>query len=181
MIEEKIVAQKQSVRTNASALLDADMQDVRTFLREVRHSYLYTQVLCERAERYREMATKATSRADALRTSGTPDRSKVETYVLEMVDIHDELKRATEKLMEKSRKAEKVINLLEDQRYRAVLQLRYLCGMKWEEIAKEMAVSVRWVHRLHGAALKALDRLREIEKRVNKNVEKEAIVVHYFS
>lgn len=156
MIEEKIVAQKQSVRTNASALLDADMQDVRTFLREVRHSYLYTQVLCERAERYREMATRATSRADALRTSGTPGRSKVETYVLEMVDIHDELKRETEKLMEKSRKAEKLIGLLKDERYRAVLQLRYLCGMKWEEIALEMTLSIRWLHKLHSQALASL-------------------------
>lgn len=158
MIEEKIVAQKQSVRTNASALLDADMQDVRTFLREVRHSYLYTQVLCERAERYREMATKATSRADALRTSGTPGRSKVETYVLEMVDVHDELKRATEKLMEKSRKAEKLIGLLKDERYRAVLQLRYLCGMKWEEIAHDLFISSRWAHMLHSQAIRALER-----------------------
>ena len=171
MIEEKIVAQKQSVRTNASALLDADMQDVRTFLREVRHSYLYTQVLCERAERYREMATKATSRADALRTSGTPDRSKVETYVLEMVDVHDELKRATEKLMEKSRKAEKVINLLEDQRYRAVLQLRYLCGMKWEEMPEKLHYSPRWVHKMHREALNMLELMQRRERIMNGYVE----------
>lgn len=171
--------QKQSeVRTSsASALLDADMQDVRQFLREVRHSYLYTQVLCERAERYRSMAMRATSRVDALRVSGTPNRSKVETYVLEMVDVHDELKRETDKLLEKSRKAEKLIRLLPDHRHRMVLQLRYLCGMKWEEVAKEMVISLRWVHRLHGAALKELEYMRERMKRMNKHVEKEAIAV----
>lgn len=160
MNREMNVTQKQSeVRTSsASALLDADMQDVRQFLREVRHSYLYTQVLCERAERYRSMAMRATSRADALRVSGTPNRSKVETYVLELVDVHDELKRETDRLLEMSRKAEKMIGLLRDDRYRAVLQFRYLCGMRWEEIAEDMDISTRWAHSLHSQAIKALER-----------------------
>jgi len=159
MNREMNVTQKQSeVRTSsASALLDADMQDVRQFLREVRHSYLYAQALCERAERYREMAMKATSRADAVRVSGTSSRSKVETYVLEMVDVHDELKRQTEMLLEKSRKAERLIGLLRDDRYRVVLQFRYLCGMKWEEIAKELTYTLRWTHKLHNEAIRALE------------------------
>lgn len=159
MEKEMNVTQKQGVRMNASALLDADMQDVRQFLREVRHGYLYTQMLCERAERYREMAMKATSRTDAIRISGTPGRSKVETYVLELVDVHDELKKEMEKLLEKSRRAERIIGLLEDDRYRVVLQFRYLCGMKWEEIAQKLMFTLRWTHKLHNDALNALERV----------------------
>lgn len=172
MIEEKIVTQKQSVRTNASALLDADMQDVRQFLKEVRHSYLYTQVLCERAERYRSMAMRATSRVDALRVSGTSERSKMETYVLEMVDVHDELKRETDRLLEKSRKAERIIGLLPDQRQRMVLQLRYLCGMKWEDMADKLHYTLRWMHKLHRDALDTLALMQKRERMMNKHVEK---------
>lgn len=178
MEKEMSLTQKQSERTNASALLDADMQDVRQFLREVRHGYLHAQMLCERAERYREMAMRATSRIDAIRTSGTPGRSKVETYVLEMIDVHDELQKEMESVLDRSRRAEKLIGLVQDDRYRAVLQFRYLCGMRWEEIAQKLMFTLRWTHKLHRNALDELERLCRRKRSVNGPVEKEDIVIH---
>ena len=133
MIEDKIV--KHSRGGDASALTDTDISDVKEYLREVRHRYLYAQTLCQRAERYREMAMRATGRTDALRLSGTSRRSKVEDNVLAMVDVHRELKEEIGELMKETRRAEKLISRLGDGRLRSVLQMRYLCGMTWEEIA----------------------------------------------
>ena len=41
--------------------------EIKDYLREVRHAHLRAEVLCARAEKYREMATRATGRTDALR------------------------------------------------------------------------------------------------------------------
>jgi len=137
----------------------ASMQDVRNYLREVRFAFRRTEVLCERAEKYRTLAMRATGRTDALRVSGTPQRSKVETYVLELVDTHAELQKEINELLSLSREAEAWIKKLDDDRYRAVLQLRYLCAMTWEEVADKMKYNVRWTHKMHREAVEALARI----------------------
>ena len=136
--------------------------EIKDYLREVRHAHMRAEALCARAEKYREMATRATGRTDALRLSGTPGRSKVEQYVLEMVDVHAELEKEISQLMQYAREAEKRIATLRDERYRAVLQLRYLCGYDWQEIADRLHFSLRWTHKLHGEALQELARNRTL-------------------
>jgi len=151
--------EEQSVRANAPATSGEGTLDVRMQLRDVRFCHLRTLTLCARAEKYREMAMQATGRTDAIRTSGTGDRSKVEKYVLELWDVHNELQQEIARLMKLSRAAEKKIMKLEDDRLRAILELRYLCGMTWEEISKKLNFTLRWVHKLHKEALESLARL----------------------
>ena len=148
--------EEQSVRAHAPAKSSETPLDVRMMLRDVRHCQLRTLTLCARAEKYREMAMQATGRTDALRVSGTGERSKVEKYILELWDVHNELQQEIARLMKKSRKAEKLIQTLADDRHRAVLELRYLCAMTWEEIAQKTHFTVRWAHKLHKEALDTL-------------------------
>ena len=147
--------EEQSVRAHAPAASSEGTLDVRMQLRDVRHCQLRTLTLCARAEKYREMAMQATGRTDAIRVSGTGDRSKVEKYILELWDVHNELQTEIAQLMKKSREAEKQILKLEDEKLRAVLELRYLCGLTWEEIASKLHFTMRWVHKLHKEALEA--------------------------
>ena len=154
MIEDKIV--KRSRGGDASALTETDILDVKEYLRDVRHRYQYAQTLCQRAERYREMAMRATGRMDAVRLSGTSRRSKVEDNVLAMVDVQMELKKEIDALMAETKRAEKLISHLQDRKLRSVLQMRYLCGMTWEEIAQKMQYTLRWVHQLHRKAIRQL-------------------------
>lgn len=88
--DEKIV--KMSTERRAAAATGED-RDVRAYLREIRSKYRYMQTLSLRAERYREMAMRATGRTDAVRLSGTSRRSKVEDNVLAMVDIRRDLEK----------------------------------------------------------------------------------------
>lgn len=129
---------------------------VRTQLREVRHAHMRTEVLCARAERYRELAMRATGRADAIRLGGTSQNSKVETYVLELIDVHADLQKEISQLMRLSREMEKRIAVLESDSQRAVLQLRYLCAYDWQDIANRLHFSLSWVHRLHREAIEIL-------------------------
>ena len=149
--------QEQSERAHVPALSSREKPDIRSELRDVRHCQLRTIALCARAEQYREMAMRATGRTDAIRVSGTGDRSKVEKYILELWDVHNELQKEISVLMEKSRTAEKLIETLKDDRHRSVLQLRYLCGMTWDDIAERLHFTLRWVHKLHREAIEKLN------------------------
>ena len=151
--------EEQSVRAHAPARSGEGSLDVRMMLRDVRHSQRRTLTLCARAEKYREMAMQATGRTDAIRVSGTGERSKVEKYILELWDVHNELQQEIAQLMEKSREAESQIGRIADERYRAVLELRYLCGHTWEEIAERTSFTLRWVHKLHKEALEAFGKV----------------------
>lgn len=148
--------EEQSVRANAPAKSSESPLDVRMMLRDVRHCQLRTQTLCARAEKYREMAMQATGRTDAIRVSGTNDRSKVEKYILELWDVHEELQQEIAQLMKKSRQTEVLIKTLPDERHRAVLELRYLCAMTWEDIAARLHFTLRWTHKLHKEAIERL-------------------------
>ena len=64
--------------------------------------------------------------------------------------------------MQYTREAEKLIATLRDERYRSVLQLRYLCGYDWQEIADRLHFSLRWTHKLHGEALQELKQNRTL-------------------
>lgn len=45
------------------------------------------------------------------------------------------------------------IDQVEDARLREVLELYYIDGMTWEQVAARMELDLRWVYRLHGQAL----------------------------
>ena len=48
------------------------------------------------------------------------------------------------------------INELDNEDEKQVLTLRYISGMKWEDIAKEMHIEWAQLHRIHSRALKNL-------------------------
>ena len=110
------------------------------------------------------MAERATSTYQALRTSGTSKRSKLESAVDDMADIQTALAGQIEGFKAKYREIAGAIEKVEDPVYRETLTLRYLCFLTWDEIADQMKYTVRWTHILHGRALKEV---------------KEFIVVHY--
>lgn len=59
-------------------------------------------------------------------------------------------------VMQERAHLEELLATLEDPRQRTVMQLRYLHGMAWQDIAEQMFYSLRWVMKLHRAALAEL-------------------------
>ena len=143
-----------STERRAAAAPGGNME-IRNFLRDVRSKYRYAQMLSVRAERYREMAMRATGRTDAVRLSGTSHRSKVEDNVIAMMDVQREIEEKIKELMVETKRAQKLISRLENSKHRMVLEMRYLQGMTWEEIAEQMDYTLRWVHQLHKQALES--------------------------
>lgn len=58
--------------------------------------------------------------------------------------------------LEKARcyqKIERQIKQMENEDEQEVLRLRYITGLKWEEVALKMNYSWKWIHKIHGRAL----------------------------
>lgn len=51
------------------------------------------------------------------------------------------------------RLAMEAIDRVDEARLREVLELYYLDGFTWEQVAHRMGLDLRWVYRLHGQAL----------------------------
>lgn len=79
--------------------------------------------------------------------------SDLSDYVAILDEQIDLLK---EERLEKVRcyqKIERQISQTENEDEQEVLRLRYIFGMKWEEVAVKMNYSWKWVHKIHGRAL----------------------------
>ena len=64
----------------------------------------------------------------------------------------------------KTKQLQALIDSLPVPEYRTLLELRYLSGSKWEEIAEAMSMHVRWVYRMHGRALQAAQKILDAAK-----------------
>lgn len=58
--------------------------------------------------------------------------------------------------------AKDIIRKLEDEKERAILRRRYILGQKWETVAVEMSLDLKWVYKLHGRALYKLESMPDV-------------------
>lgn len=109
----------------------------------------------EEIDRLRAKLTKATAKlSDMPRGGSGGDWTDADVKVLEMEDaIHAEIL----ELCRVKREVFEVIDTVEDERYRTLLELRYRNYMTFEQIAVEMRYSWRQVMRLHAEALVVIE------------------------
>ena len=73
------------------------------------------------------------------------------------VILDEQIELLKEERLEKVRcyqKIERQIRQMENEDEQEVLRLRYILGMKWEEVAVKMGYSWKQTHRIHSSALK---------------------------
>ena len=113
---------------------------------------------------WRALASKAESvyysDAGGTKGSGGNKRSRVEDCVCKIVDIEDSLKKDMDDLLQLKEKISDTISRIKEPKYKTLLMHRYLCGKKWDIVAKDMGYSyVHVVHRLHPKALQKVNEL----------------------
>ena len=87
---------------------------------------------------------------------GGGERRSSEDIILRIAEIENEIDRKIDALLDQRAAVVEAITAVGDRQLREVLELRYLDGATFEEIAEEMGFSVRHVLRLHGAALEKI-------------------------
>ena len=109
----------------------------------------------ERIARWQRIAESITVELRPACGSSSLPSKKIETCVCNIVDLQSEIKLEIEGLIAIEREISQAIALaIADPTLRAVLELRYLNYLKWEEIAVRLNITFRWVMALHKKALK---------------------------
>ena len=134
-------------------------QEVKEILNEARTAGIR---YFKARNRYRELERKLTG-GNSVRFNSTGAQyehngNAVENAYCELSDREDKMNSCRDDLSKPYRTAGKLIYLVEDDKKRQVLNMYYLYCKSWEQIAAELNVSVRQVHRLHGYALEEISR-----------------------
>ena len=130
----------------------------RAFMERVMNAHRRIKSMQQRAQQYRALAMRSTSAMQAVRSGGTDARSKVEDGACAFMDISQDIEEQARRLRELIRQTSAIIERLSDPVEREVLELRYLSGLRWEEIGRKMIYDERQVRRIHVKALEHVQR-----------------------
>lgn len=99
--------------------------------------------------------------------SGTPNtKSPQEKYYPILERYEKEIAVDIDRLIDVKREVMAVIDSLDDPDEINLLYKRYFQYLKWEEIALKMHFSYKWIHRIHGNALRSVDRILSVNKSI---------------
>lgn len=94
---------------------------------------------------------------DSFKVATSDDASITVSFQMSYIAILDEqIELLKVERLEKARcyqKIERQIKQMENEDEQEVLRLRYITGLKWEEVALKMNYSWKWIHKIHGRAL----------------------------
>ena len=85
-----------------------------------------------------------------------------------LIELEQVVNQRTRELVRWKLAAIDAIRSVEEPREAEVLELYYVDGLKWEDVAQRMGLDVRWVYRLHG---RALTKVRVPEEVIQREAE----------
>lgn len=129
-------------------------------MRAVRNTEERVKDLKAQRAHYMDVATHASAPiGDGIR-GGSGGGGRVEAAVLWLTDLDRQIDEATQAYTAAHVRASNLIAQIHGSRARNLLTLRYLCGMSWRMVQREMGYEdENSVFRLHGRALKEIDRI----------------------
>ena len=81
--------------------------------------------------------------------------------IAKMVDLEDDINADIDQLVDLKTEIVTIIKAVDDPEYQTLLELRYLCFKRWEEIAVELGYSSQYMFRVHNRALGVVDSILE--------------------
>ena len=84
------------------------------------------------------------------------EQSDLSNYIVKLDEMIEELKNERLERAKLRQRIERDIQLLDNEDEQEVLRLRYIKGLKWEEVAVEMGYTYRRTLQIHGKALQNL-------------------------
>lgn len=154
---QKAVTEKShpTLSTEVRSLEGVEPLTKKEFLNQYLSARREISIKLDEVTKLRSLAEKVTQSFSGAPAGGEAS-SRVELAAAKIVDLEKEVGRGIDNLEKVRCQVEKAINTLQNPNQRDVLKLRYLNGMKWEQIAVKLNYNYRWVLRLHGIALKNL-------------------------
>ena len=96
-------------------------------------------------------------RTDIVQTSHD-NGSRLDMILIDIDDIQDKFQKTVAEWKQSIVDAEDLINTLDDEVQKTILELRFIRGHKWEDIARETNYTADWVQRLKKRAIRDIAR-----------------------
>jgi len=118
-------------------------------------------------ESLRSMTQRVTSTIKENVVSHSANVTTLQDTIIRLMEAENELNQQIDSLVDLKREILLSISALKSIDLELLLAKRYLHYLSWEEIARDMGFSVRWVHSLHTRALMELDTVLQKAKEVS--------------
>ena len=103
-----------------------------------------------------DLLSKATGTLSGAPKAATPNPHSMEDTIAKMVDLENEINEDIDALIDLKAEIMRQIKRVENTEYQTILELRYLCFKRWEEVSVELGYSIQHLFRLHDEALEAV-------------------------
>ena len=104
----------------------------------------------------RDLLGKATGTLSGAPKAATPNPHSMEDTIAKMVDLENDINEDIDALVDLKAEIMRRIKRVENTEYQTILELRYLCFKRWEEVSVELGYSIQHLFRLHDEALEAV-------------------------
>ena len=128
--------------------------EAKEFLNRGYQSRIRIRAKKERIENWGRIAESITAAIKPVAACSSMPSKKVEDCVCNIIELQEEIQEEIDGLVQVEREIGRAITkAVEDPTLRALLEMRYLNYLKWEEIAVRLDVTFRWTMTLHRRAL----------------------------
>ena len=129
----------------------------KEYLSQARYLDARINTKIKQLEALNTLATSATSVLTGMPHSPNKDTSKMADIVDKIVDLQAEINRDIDALVDLKGEMRSKLEMVPAEDYKAILEMRYLCFMSWEQIASNLGLSVPYTYKLHDRALKGFE------------------------
>ena len=104
----------------------------------------------------RALATKVTSNlSERVQGGGS---GGIENTVIKITELEIQINADIDKLVDLKAEATHIIDSLENNKHKAILSMYYVSNLTFEQVAENTDMTFRWIHKLHGRALKEFEK-----------------------
>lgn len=108
-------------------------------------------------ERIRALSTKGTSNlGERVQGGGS---GGIENIIIKITELEIQINAYIDKLVDLKAEATQIIDILEDNKHKAILSMYYVSNLTFEQVAENTDISSRWVRKIHGKALKKFEEI----------------------
>lgn len=113
---------------------------------------------CERLD---AMSKKVTSVLSDCKVDSSHNNAGQADIVIRVIELKENIERQVASYLTLQSRISEEVDHIEDPRYKSILIMRYISGLKFEDIAEKMGYGKRWTIKLHREALEAFDKVHK--------------------
>ena len=137
--------------------------NAKEYLNQARHLDCRINSKISQVESLNALATKCTTVFSDM--PKVHNSSNMGDIVVKIISLENEINKEIDALVDLKEEIKSVIEKVKNIDYRVLLEERYLCMRKWEDIADDLHFSTQQIFRLHSKALSEVDKILKVDSK----------------